>query len=133
MLTTVLVLAASILSQQPAGAPTPEMAVLKAGLGDCSADFTVKDVEGAPVYGATVSVNVRYGFMSLRRADLEVGTNASGRARIEGLPAKAKPLTYDIRKDGKGAIVQQDVTTLCRGVYEVSLKDDVRDLEGRSR
>jgi len=125
-----VVLAIFALAQQPAEPPAPDMAVLEAGLGDCSADFTVKDAGGAPVYGASISVSVRYGFMNLRRADLEVGTNAAGRARIEGLPAKAKPLTYTIRKDPKGAIVQQDVNTLCRGVYDVSLKDDLKIEKG---
>ena len=127
----VLVLTLSTFAQQPP--EPPEMATLKAGLGDCSADFTVKDAEGAPVYGAKISVTVRHGFMSLKRAELEVGTNAGGRARIEGLPAKAKTLDYDIRKDGKGAIVQQDVATVCRGVYEVSLKNDVKDPKGQPR
>ncbi len=122
-----LVVAMFSLAQQPADRPGAEMAVLKAGLGDCSADFTVKDADGAPVYGAAISVSVRYGFLGIRRADLEVGTNADGRARIEGLPDRAKPLTYDIRKAGKGAIVQQDVNTRCRGAYDVSLKDDVKD------
>lgn len=127
MVSVAFVLSVLALAQQPAEPAPPKMAVLEADLGDCSADFTVRDASGAPVYGATISVQVRYGFMNLRRSDLEVGTNADGRARIEGLPAKAKTLNYDIRKDGKGAMVQQDVATLCRGVYEVALKDDVKD------
>lgn len=127
MFLAALVLTLSALAQQPAEPPAPEMATLKAGLGDCSADFTVTDADGAPVYGATITVSVRYGFMNLRRTDLEVGTNARGRARIEGLPAKARPLTYTIRRDAKGAIVQQDVSTLCTGVYDVSLKSDFKE------
>ncbi len=122
-----LVLTLSLAQQQPPEPSAPEMATLKAGLGDCAADFTVKDAEGAPVYGATITVNVRYGFMNLKRADLQVGTNVEGRARIEGLPAKAKPLTYTIRRAAAGAIVQQDVSTLCRGAYDVSLKNDFKE------
>ena len=50
---------------------------------------------------ATVHVRIRYGFMSLKRMDLEVGTNSDGKARVEGLPEKARPLVYDITKDGR--------------------------------
>lgn len=102
---------------------SPEVTVLDAKLGgDCSADFTVKDAEGKPVYAASVHVRVRYGFWNIKRADLEVGTNSDGRARLEHLPNKAKPLLYDITKDGKTASAQQDVSDNCHGAYEVSLK-----------
>jgi len=39
--------------------------------------------------------------VGVKRADLEIGTNSEGKARVEGLPRKARPLTYDIEKDGK--------------------------------
>ena len=47
-----IALALFTMAQQPTDAPKPEIAVLKAGLGGCSADFTVKDADGAPVYAA---------------------------------------------------------------------------------
>jgi hypothetical protein len=99
-----------------------ELAVISARLGNCSADFTVTDAGGAPVYAATVHVRIRYGFMSLKRMDLEVGTGSDGKARVEGLPEKAKPLVYDITKDGRKATIDQDLATMCRGTYQVSLK-----------
>jgi hypothetical protein len=67
-------------------------------------------------------VRVRYGFMSLKRSDLEIGTNADGKARIEGLPAKAKPLAYDIRKEPATAAVAQDVEAMCNASFDVALK-----------
>jgi len=86
MLAPVLVLGALLASQQPG---PQEIPVLKANLGDCSADFLVRDADGKPVYNATVHVRVRYGAFSVKRSDLEIGTNADGKARIEGLPNKA--------------------------------------------
>jgi hypothetical protein len=122
MLVTTIALTAVVLAQQPAQAPKPEITVLKAGLGTCSVDFIVNDSDGKPVYAATIHVRVRYGLWGIKRADLEVGTNSDGQARIEGLPAKARPLTYDIQKAGKKAAVEQNVSDNCRANYEVTLK-----------
>ena len=117
-----IALATLALAQQPSAAQKPEVTVLKAGLGPCAADFTVKDAGGKPVYGATIHVRVRYGLMSLKRSDLEVGTNAEGQARIEGLPTKAKPLAYEITKDMKKSTVEQDVDLTCQKKFDVTLK-----------
>ena len=107
-------------SQQ--GAAKPDLAVISARLGTCSADFTVTDANGAPVYAAAVHVRIRYGLMSLKRMDLEVGTGSDGKARVEGLPEKAKPLSYDVTKANLKAMVEQDLSTTCRGTYPVTLK-----------
>ena len=104
------------------GAAKPDLAVINARLGNCAADFTVTDASGAPVYAATVHVRIRYGFMSLKRMDLEVGTGSDGKARVEGLPEKAKPLVYDVTKDNLKATVDQDLSTTCSGTYPVALK-----------
>ena len=122
MLITTLALAAALFAQQPPETAKPEVAVLKAGLGACSADFIVKDADGKPVYAAAIHVRVRYGVFGVKRADLEVGTNANGEARIEGLPDKARPLVYDIQKAGKKAAADQDVAANCRAKYDLTLK-----------
>ena len=122
MLTVTLIFATVLLTQQPADAPKLEVPVLKGGLGSCSADFTVKDQDGKPLYGAAVHVRVRYGVLGVKRADFEVGTNSDGKARFEGLPTKAKLLTYDIQKDGKKATAEQDVAKTCEARYDVVLK-----------
>src|ERR1700691_2546751 len=64
--------------------------VIDAGIGPCSAEFTVNDASGAPVYDAKVRVQIAYGFMNLHKLDLEVGTNAAGKARFTGLPDKPR-------------------------------------------
>src|ERR1700747_1048251 len=112
MTAAALALAALVLLQQPA--KTPDVTLMKAALGgSCSADFTVKDADGKPVYAAMVHVKVRYGFAGVKRADLEVGTSSEGKARVEGLPDKAKPMTWDIRKEDKKTDVTQDVAEKC--------------------
>ena len=102
-------------------APAPEVPVLNAKLGKCSASFTVKDANGAPVYLALVHVRVRYGAMGVKRMDLEVGTNSDGKAVINGLPNKARPMTYDIQKDGKKAVADQVVEKTCEAILDVTL------------
>jgi len=115
----VLLLGALLASQQPA---PQEIPVLKANLGDCSADFLVHAADGQAVYNATIHVRVRYGAFSVKRSDLEIGTNADGKARIEGLPSKARPLAYDIRKDTQKAAAEQNVADNCHAMFEVALK-----------
>jgi hypothetical protein len=121
MLITALSLAwLSVAPQAPA--TSPEVAVLDAKLGKCSADFTVKGADGKPVYNATIHVRVRYGALNVKRMDLEVGTNSEGKAGIKGLPDKARPLTYDVEKDGKKGTVDQDLSKTCEAKLEVTLK-----------
>lgn len=113
---------AAVLAQQPE-ARAPEMAILKANLGgDCSANFTVTDADGTPVYAATIHVRVRYGLWGVKRADLEIGTNSDGKARIEGLPAKARPLTYNVEKAVKKGVAEQNVAEMCQANFEISLR-----------
>lgn len=101
----------------------PEVPVLDAKLGGrCAADFLVTDAAGAPVYNAIIHVRVRYGAFGVKRADLEMGTDVTGRARIEGLPNKARPLSYDIRKDDRTAAAQQNVADMCEAKLTVALK-----------
>jgi hypothetical protein len=118
----ILALIALLQAGQPA-AQNPEITTMKANLGGaCSADFLVKDTDGKPVYGAIVHVRVRYGFMNVKRADLEIGTSSEGKARIEGLPDKAKPLAYDVKKDDKMATADQEVEKNCHATFELTLK-----------
>ena len=67
----------SMFAQTSSNAPDPHsVPVVDGGIGQCSADFTVTDAEGAPVYAAKIKVHIAYGFMYARKLDLEVGTNA---------------------------------------------------------
>jgi hypothetical protein len=117
----VAALALAVALHAPQAAPQ-DVPVLKANLGDCSADFVVRDAGGQPVYNATIHVRVRYGFMSLKRSDLGIGTNADGKARIEGLPSKAKPLAYDVGKGEAKAEASQNVENMCHAAFDLSLR-----------
>jgi hypothetical protein len=107
---------------QEATAPKPELAIISAKLGTCSADFTVTNADGKPVYAAMIHVRIKYGFLGVKRMDLEVGTNSDGKARVEGLPLNNRPLVYDVSKADKKATAEQNASTNCRAMYSVSLK-----------
>jgi hypothetical protein len=117
-----IALAAGSLAQEAPAPKPPELSVISARLGTCSADFIVTDADGKPIYAAMVHVRIKYGFLGLKRMDLEVGTNSDGKARVEGLPLNNRPLTYDIAKADKKATAEQNVSTNCRATYELSLK-----------
>lgn len=122
MTTAAFILALTMAGMQAGEATKPDLATISARLGMCTADFTVTDADGQPVYAATVHVRIRYGFLSLKRMDLEVGTNSDGKARVEGLPLGGRRLTYDITKDPRKTTVEQDLTTNCHATYSVALK-----------
>ena len=96
--------------------------MLDAKLGACSADFTVTDASGKPIYDALIHVRLRYGPMALKRMDLEVGTDSDGKARIAGLPPRARPLVYDITKGTLTGTAGQDLVKTCAGAFAITLK-----------
>jgi hypothetical protein len=67
---------------------------LDAEAGPCSVEMTVMDGSDEPVYAATIRVRVSYGFLGVRRVDLEIGTNGEGKARFVGLPQDADRILY---------------------------------------
>lgn len=82
--------ASPLQSKADAKAEAKTVSEVDAGLGPCTADFVITDEAGAPVYAANVRVHIAYGFMSLHKFDLQVGTNAEGKARFTGLPENSK-------------------------------------------
>jgi hypothetical protein len=104
--------------------PDPKaISVIDGELGPCSAEFTVTDNAGAPVYAATIKVHIAWGFMNARKLDLEVGTNASGRARFIGLPAKPKQGLFFRASDGsrEGSAFDDPVKT-CKAQFTIVLE-----------
>jgi hypothetical protein len=96
---------------------------VSAGMGPCTADFTVLDLANKPVYDAKIHVKLKYGFMSKRDSDLQVGTNSDGRAHIEGLPNKLKkpPLEYTIQSGDATQTVSNDPAADCHPYFNVTL------------
>jgi hypothetical protein len=98
------------------------------GLGPCTADFVVTDSSGSPVYGAYVRVHLAYGFMGVHKFDLEVGTNAEGKARFIGLPENPKQGLFFRASEGnrEGSAFDNPVKT-CKAQFTIVLRDKPQD------
>ncbi len=96
---------------------------IDAGLGPCTVDFTVTDANQEPIYDAKITVRVKYGFLGLRKIDLEIGTNSNGKARFTGLPTKARkpPLEFLVRYHNRTDTVWYWPAVDCHKEYTVKL------------
>ena len=112
-----------ILSAQNAAPVDPKtIPVIDGAIGPCSADFTVNDATGAPVYAAKISVHIAYGLMNLHKLDLEVGTNAAGKARFTGLPDKPRQgLFFRASEGDREASAFDDPFKTCRAEFTLKL------------
>ena len=125
LLLAVLALTSALLAFSQTNPPADPKAVpvLDGGIGPCSADFTITDAAGAPVYAAKINVHIAYGFMSAHKLDLEVGTNADGKARFTGLPNHVKRGLYFEASEGDRAgeaFVDPGVT--CKSQFTIMLR-----------
>jgi hypothetical protein len=112
-----LVLCGGLLAQN-----APEVPVVDGGLGSCRADFTVKDGSGKPIYDAKIQVTIKHGFWNKRKAELEVGTNSDGKARVTGLPdLPKKPLEFTIKSGTVSKSVTDDPSENCNATFDVTL------------
>lgn len=101
----------------------PQVASVDAGIGPCKAEFRVVDAAGKPVFDAKVHTLIKYGAFGIRKTELTVGTNASGVARITGLPDfNKRPIVFDVTKDGKRWEQKFEPGESCEPKYDVSLK-----------
>ncbi|HKV27303.1 MAG TPA: hypothetical protein VJN90_03380 [Candidatus Acidoferrales bacterium] len=103
-------------------ANAPDIPSVDGGIGACRADFTVRDGSSKPIYNAKIEVLIRYGFMNMRKTDLQVGTNSDGKARFTGLPTFAKkPLEFHIKSGTVSKTITDDTTSNCNASYDVVL------------
>jgi len=113
-------------SSPPANPPVNPKTIseVDAGLGPCSADFTVTNDAGAPVYAASIRVHIAYGFMNLHKFDLEVGTNAEGKARVIGLPENPKQGFFFRASEGgtEGSAFDNPAKT-CKAQFTIVLRN----------
>jgi len=111
-------------SQTTSREPDPKsVPVVDGGIGACSADFTVTDAAGAPVYAAKIKVHIAYGFMYARKLDLEVGTNVDGKARFTGLPDRVKHgLFFEASEGDRTAEAFDEPATTCKAQFTVALR-----------
>lgn len=120
LILVVAVFMMAVLVSQPSLGVT-EVPVLKAGMGPCTADFTVTNSTKKPIYDAKIHIAIAYGFMSKRKQDLEIGTNSDGKARFEGLPdkLKKKPVEFQVRSDQETKSVPYDPQVDCHPKFNV--------------
>ena len=107
-----------------AQAPDPNsVPVIDGGIGTCSADFVITDNAGAPIYAATIQVHIAYGFLNAHKLDLQVGTNAAGKARFTGLPEKSKlGLFFHAVEGAREGSAFDDPGKTCKASFTVALQ-----------
>jgi hypothetical protein len=122
VLCPILITTPLLLSQAPA--PNEKVPVIDGGVGRCSLELTVLGVDRKPVYAATVTAHVKYGFGGLRRLDLEAGTNSDGKVRFAGLPDRVQrpPLEFHASRDELVGIAAFDPSAECQAKREVVLE-----------
>jgi|ERR1700733_280079 len=115
----------SAISQTTAtqSAESKAIPVIDGGIGPCSADFTVTDANGAPVYAAKINVHIAYGFVSAHKLDLEIGTNYDGKARFTGLPNRVKRgLLFQASERDRTGEAFDDPAINCKAQFTVALR-----------
>ena len=113
-----------LISAAVAQAPDPHsVPAVDAGIGTCSADFTITDTDNKPVYAAKVKVHIAYGFMSAHKLDLEVGTNVDGKARVTGLPNRLKNgLLFEAFEGERTGNAFDDINKTCQSQFTIVLR-----------
>jgi hypothetical protein len=126
LFSSLLLLAANytLFAYQNPAAEARKVPVIDAGIGSCSVEFTVNDPDGKPVYDAKIRVHIAYGFMNLRKIDLEQGTNIDGKARFTGLPNKVKqPLEFTATKNNLLGSAVYDPANSCKAAHAITLEN----------
>jgi hypothetical protein len=96
---------------------------LDGGIGSCTADFTINDVAGKPVYNATIKVHIAYGTWSIRKLDLQINTNVDGKARFTGLPERVKRgLMFQASDPGRYGEAFDDPAETCNKQFTIALQ-----------
>ena len=121
VITVLVFLAVPVLYSQT---PDPHsVPAIDAGIGSCTADFTVNDSANAPVYNAKITVHIAYGTWSIRKLDLEVSTNVDGKARFTGLPNRLKRgLFFEASQGDRQAEAFDDVNKTCTTRFTLQLQ-----------
>src|SRR5580698_2491027 len=114
----------SLQAQSPQPVDPKTIPVIDGAIGPCSADFTITNTAGAPVYAATIQVHIAYGFMYLHKLDLQVGTNASGQARFTGLPDRTKQgLFFRASEGSREGSAFDDSAKTCQAQFTIVLRE----------
>jgi hypothetical protein len=105
-----------------APATAADVPQLSADAGPCWVEFTVTDAAKKPVYLAKITTVVRFGFMSKRKTELELSTDANGKGKFTGLPHEVKkPIEFTISYQGQSKTVTHDPAANCHAPVDVEL------------
>jgi hypothetical protein len=100
-------------------AATSQIPKIDGGIGACTANFTVRDGANKPLYNAQITVQLRYGFMNMRKTDLQIGTDSNGKANFTGLPNfPKKPLEFHIKSGTVSKTVTDDPESTCVATFD---------------
>jgi hypothetical protein len=111
-------------TQQPAQPQPPdEIPVTDAQSGPCSAELTVTGADAQPVYAARINYQTAYGFMGAHKLDMTVYTNAQGKAKFTGIPARVRkpPIEFRASKGDLVGLATMDPASECQARHEIML------------
>lgn len=102
--------------QQPEDVP-----VTNAESGPCSMELTVTDSDAKPVFSALVNFRAAYGAFGAHKLDMSVYSNAQGKAKFTGIPAKVKnpPIEFRASKGDLSGIATMNPATECQARHDI--------------
>jgi len=122
----VIVLAGTFLlaaqTQQPAQPQQPdEIPVTDAQAGPCSAELTVTGADAQPIFAVRINYQTAYGFMGAHKLDMTVYTNAQGKARFAGIPARVRkpPIEFRASKGDLVGVATMDPASECQARHDI--------------
>ena len=123
LLAVFMSLGGNVVSQSPTQPAAQNIPAVDGALGPCSIELTVNTTDSKPVYAASVKVHIAYGVGGFHKLDLEAGTNADGKVKFTGLPARVRrpPLEFEASKDQLVGMVTYDPAVECRAKHSVVL------------
>lgn len=89
--------------------------------GPCSIELSVTGPDGKPVYAARIDYHAAYGAFGAHKLDMGVYTNADGKAKFSGIPAKVKkpPIEFNAKKDDMVGVATMDPATECQAKHDI--------------
>ena len=104
--------------------PADDVPVMDGEAGPCSVEFTVTDAQGKPILNALINVHIAYGFAGVRKLDTGVYTNAQGKGKFIGLPAKVHkpPLEFHATKDDLVGIASVNPASDCQAKHSIVMQ-----------
>lgn len=112
----------AVQTQQPAQPQQPDdIPVTDAQAGPCAVDLTVTGADAQPVFAARINYQTGYGFMGAHKLDMTVYTNAQGKARFTGIPARVRkpPIEFRASKGDFVGLATMDPASECQAKHDI--------------